>query len=92
MKSKNKLCPVTARATKQELEIIAKNAKQNHQSISRYVVERAISTEGISLTQKREIYLSLLKVRDAVLYQSENPELNKLVREECEAIWKSLKL
>ncbi len=92
MKSKNKRCPVTARATEQELEIIAKNAKQNNQSISRYIIESALSENDISLTQKRSIYYAALKMRDVVLYHSKNPNLCKVVREECETIWRSLKL
>ena len=89
MKSTLKTEPMTFRVTKEDRERLTQMAKEKNQSISQLVTDRVFSQDGLTKTQQRSVYHSLLKIRDAVSVQDE-PELARIVGEECDSVWQCL--
>lgn len=89
MKSDLKSVPITFRVTKEEHERLTQMAKEKNQSISQLVTDRVFSQDGMTKSQQRSVYHSLLKIKDAVNLYGER-ELSDIVEQECEAVWQCL--
>ena len=83
--------PLTLRMTPTEYAEIQSAAKRQQQSISQYVLDRILSHNGITLTQKREVYQRLLKIQDSAIWWDTSEKSENIVKE-CEQIWKCLQL
>ena len=89
MKQNGKSIPVTFRVTKEEHESLTKLARENNQSVSQYVTDRVFGACGVTKTQQRRVYHSLLKIKDAVYLYGEQ-ELSDTVKKECDVLWQCL--
>lgn len=89
MNHENKSIPVTFRVTPREYEELKQKAKGKGQSISRFVTDKLAAKEGVTPTQLREVYLHLLKIKDAARIHS-GSQWAENMEKECDEIWRCL--
>ena len=87
MKQNIKKHTITARVTDEELEVIKERAKEKNISISRYMVEAALSPHNLTISAKREIYREIEIIKDAARYQENQNIRTEIIERGCNAVW-----
>ena len=92
MQRETKSIPVTLRMTPSQFEELKRRATEKNQSISQYGVEQIFQNNGLTDTQLRQVYRTLLQIEDTVKFQTKAEQAVKdSIYEECDSIWKFLK-
>lgn len=90
MKRNLKQHTITARVTDEELDVIKKRATEQNLSMSRYLVEAAVRSDGLLMSRKRSVYRSLEIIKDSARYQKDHNTRIEVIERECDFIWQSL--
>ena len=78
---------ITMRASSDEVKEIKTKAAQYNQSVSHYILEKVLYSEGLMLSHKQQIYAHLCKIKDFARHTQDN---NMQILEECNSIWQLL--
>lgn len=78
---------VSLRLTQAEYNQIKQLANENRTTVSAFLKDRALSTDGLTLSAKQSIYQHLLIIKDAA---TNRISLETIIRE-CDAVWQYLK-
>lgn len=78
---------ISLRLTQTEYNQIKQLAKEKEVSVSAFLKDRALSTDGMSLSAKQSIYQHLLIIKDAATNRISSDKIIK----ECDTIWQYLK-
>lgn len=93
MGKSKKDCPLTARVTEDELKQIKEKANAQNLSVSRFIVEKSLEPEAISISIMREAYQHICTIRDLAANWkfSEDEIVNKEISKECDALCRILR-
>lgn len=78
---------ISLRLTQTEYNQIKQLANEKEVSVSKFFKDRALSTDGLTLSEKQSIYQHLLIIKDAAT----NRISSETIIRECDAIWQSLR-
>ena len=78
---------ISLRLTQAEYNQIKQLANENGVAVSTFLKDRALSTDGLTLSAKQSIYQHLLIIKDA----DTNRISSETIIMECDTIWQFLK-
>ena len=78
---------ISLRLTQTEYNQIKQLANEKEVSVSKFLKDRALSTDGLTLSEKQSIYQHLLIIKDAATNRISSDRIIK----ECDTIWQSLR-
>ena len=78
---------ISLRLTQTEYNQIKQLANEKEVSVSKFLKDRALSTDGLTLSAKQSIYQHLLIIKDAATNRISSDKIIK----ECDTIWQSLR-
>ena len=78
---------ISLRLTQAEYNQIKQLANENEVTVSTFLKDRALSTDGLTLSAKQSIYKHLLIIKDVATNKISSDKIIK----KCDTLWQSLK-
>lgn len=88
-----KSAPIAIRLTEEEKKLLKFRAEKQGIKFSTYIVQAAVSHEGLTEQKKRQIYFSKSKIHDYIeqIQKYDKIEYVDMIAKEIEELWQLLK-